>query len=54
MKVKVEDILIEFLCTKCNLVVDVPLTEIFEVGTPLCTICEDYPEMSYEDAIIEV
>ena len=53
MKVKVEDILVEFECQECNLTVEVPVTDIIMVGTPLCTICPSNPEMLYGDVIIE-
>jgi hypothetical protein len=53
MKARLEDILVEFECAECNLTVEIPVIEIIEVGTPLCTICEANPEMYYGDAVIE-
>ena len=52
MQARLDDILVEFECAECNLTVEIPVTEIIEIGNPVCTICKANPEMFYGDATI--
>jgi len=52
MPINVDDIVVDFECPECKLTQQTTVSEIIEVGCPICTICKHNPEMCHGDAYI--
>lgn len=51
MDIDPQDVVLKFRCPECDLGIDQPLTDLVEVGAPICVDCDI--ECELESVIVE-